>query len=74
MFEPEALQWLSTRSIPSRWSPYSRFTPETDRTWKRLRLLNENEISSYSSQAFEGFPMEVLYEMVRQSNQANKSS
>lgn len=75
MLDEDALQWLSTRAIPSRWShDYSLSTPETERTWKRLQWLNRNDVPTYASQAFEGFPMEVLYEGMRQHIKQKKLS
>ena len=75
MLDEDALQWLSTRAIPSRWSHYDSIsTPETERTWKRLQWLNDHDLPTYGSQAFEGFPMEVLYEAIRQQLKQEKMS
>ena len=67
--DQDALQWLSTRSVGHRW--YKQPSPdqpseEIARAFKRLQLVNENGIEQFDSHPFDGFPMEVLYEIARQ--------
>lgn len=65
----DASQWLSTRDIPRRWFQFyldDQASNEVERDYKRLQLLNDNGVQQMSSQAFEGFPMEVLHEIARQ--------
>ena len=67
--EEDASQWLSTRDVPRRWFQfYANDQPsdEIERDYRRLQLLNDNDQQPTFSQAFDGFPLEVLHEISRQ--------
>ncbi|CAF1430586.1 unnamed protein product [Didymodactylos carnosus] len=67
--EDEASQWLQRNGRqPSRFHSHrhnSNYQSEVDRTLKRLQMLNDNGVGTFDQLAFEGVPMEVLFEMVK---------
>lgn len=74
--DTEASQWLSTRYAPRRWSQQyliNQPLDEINQSLNQLQLINDNGIRQYDTQSFDGIPMEVLYELSRQSRSLNKS-